>query len=315
MSEKGYIGIDVSKNYLDVFVLSTQQAFKYPNTQSGIKDFLNKSKAFSHFQVILEATGGLERPLVEALGIEEREVVVANPKRVRDFAKSMGFLAKTDKLDAKILALFGERIQPSVYQSKPKIAATLADYQVRAQQLTQMLVAERNRLHTASAIIQKNIEANIAHLKEEIIKIEKEIEILIVSNKEYQERQKLLISVNGVGQKTALALLAHLPELGSLNGKEIASLVGIAPLNRDSGQFQGKRGIWGGRSQVRKALYMATLTACKYNPKIKEFYERLCNAGKMKKVALVACMRKLLVILNAMVKNNQPWQETIIKSC
>jgi transposase len=307
MAETIYIGIDVSKKQLDIAISSNGEFHQISNQSEPIITFLPKLKSLSSVQVIVEATGGLERLLVSELQKANIDVAVLNPKRIRDFAKATGRLAKTDKLDAKILALYGEVIKPEPQAAKDEKRQLLAEYQSRLEQCTQMLTMEKNRFHTAGKAVKKEIQRHIAYMEKHVVLLEKEIGKIILTEPELVEIQAILISAKGIGQKVALALMAHLPELGRLPSKKIAALVGIAPLNRDSGTLRGKRCIWGGRAQIRSVLYMGTLVACKYNPIIKAFYERLIAKGKAKKVAIVACMRKFLGILNAMIKNKTPW--------
>lgn len=307
MSEINYIGIDVSKAQLDVMVLSNNETFQVPNTIQSITVLINLLNKWNNLHVIVEATGGLERPLVKQLHNANIDVSVTNPRQVRNFAKALGRLAKTDKLDAHVLALFGERMRPMKQSVSCKIREELAGYQLRLEQLTSMLVAERNHLSCASGPFVKSIKKHINVLQEEYHRLERKVNEIIAAHDDYKKSAEILQSAKGVGAKTSLVLLAHLPELGKLNRKQIAALVGIAPLNRDSGSLRGKRCIWGGRAIVRKALYMATLTAVRYNPVLKAFYETLCLKGKPKKVGLVACMRKLLVMLNAMIRDQLPW--------
>jgi transposase len=241
------------------------------------------------------------------LALADIQVAVVNPRQARDFGKALGFLAKTDRIDAGILAHFGEAVRPEPRQLPSEEAANLAALVARRRQLTEMLTMEQNRLGSAPAALRKDIREHITWLQKRLKDSDKDIHKLLRSSPLWREKDQLLQGVPGVGPVLSATLLAMLPELGKLNRKEIAALVGVAPLNRDSGKMKGKRATWGGRSSVRDVLYMATMSAVRYNPTLKDFYERLLKAGKLKKVALVACMRKLLVILNAMLRDNAPW--------
>lgn len=258
--------------------------------------------------VVLEATGGLQIPAVAALAAAGLRTVVVNPRQVRQFAGATGRLAKTDAIDAQVLAQFGEAVRPEVRPLPDADSQELSALVNRRRQLIEMLTAEKNRLRLAAKKVRPNIEAHIRWLEGELLDLEGGLGDAIRSSPVWRERDNLLRSVPGVGPVLSSVLLAELPELGRLNRKEIAALAGVAPLNRDSGQFRGRRTVWGGRSHVRTALYMATLVASRYNPTIKSFYQRLLSVGKPKKVALTACMRKLLTILNAMMRHQAPWE-------
>jgi transposase len=258
--------------------------------------------------VVLEATGGLEAFVVGRLAEASMPVVVANPRQVRDFARATGRLAKTDRIDADVLAQFGKAIQPSPRPLRDAEQEQLRALMVRRQQLVEMLVAEKNRLRTASTVVRPSIESHIEWLEKQQRDLNRDLNQFIKSLPLWQAKAKLLTSAPGVGLTMSAGLLAWLPELGRLNRHEIAALVGVAPFNRDSGTLRGKRMVWGGRAELRALLYMATLTAVRYNPPLATFYRRLRSAGKPGKVALTAAMRKLLVILNTMVKNNTPWR-------
>jgi transposase len=257
--------------------------------------------------VIVEATGGLERVLVGELLAAALPVSVVNPKRVRDFARAAGQLAKTDRLDAQVLAHFGQTFNPPVLAAQTAEAEQLADLVGRRQQLVEMMTAEKNRLETSRGAMRQRVQSHIDWLAEEIEAINRAIEALLDSNPQWQETVNLLQTAPGVGPVTTQTLVAELPELGRLNRHQIAALVGVAPLNQDSGLKRGRRRVFGGRAAIRRVLYMAALTASRWNPVIRPFYQRLLAAGKKKKVALTACMRKLLVMLNAMVRDQKPW--------
>lgn len=308
MPEITYVGIDVCKAHLDVMVLKDLEEFQVVNDTESIQCLILRLGKWKHLHVIVEATGGLERSLVKQLHLSKIDVTVTNPRQVRNFAKALGRLAKTDKIDAHVLALFGERMRPTKQDAACEIREQLAEYQLRMEQLTHMLVAERNHLCCAAGKFAKLIQTHIDVLVSEYRDLEAQVKEIIATHESYQKAADILQSAKGVGEKTSLVLLAHLPELGKLNRKQIAALVGIAPLNRDSGTLRGKRCIWGGRAVIRKTLYMATLTAVRYDPVLKAFYEKLCTKGKPKKVGLVACMRKLLVMLNAMMRHQMMWK-------
>lgn len=309
---ESFVGIDVSKAELDVYVRPSGTHWTVLNDT-----VLNDAEGHSHLAdqlhsiapalIVLEATGGLERPASYALAEAELPVAVVNLRRTRDFARALGLPAKTNRLDAQALAHFADAVRPELRQLPDQQAQDLSALLSRRRQLSDILTAERNRLSTASAAIQDSIHSHISWLRDEIATLETEIDALIQANAQWRAQVKQLAEVKGVGKITAFTLIVDLPELGQLNRKQIAALVGVAPLNNDSGSRHGKRFVWGGRAAVRTALYIATLSASRFNPTIKSFYERLTNAGKPKKVALTACMRELLTILNAMVKNGTNW--------
>ena len=259
--------------------------------------------------VLLEATGGLELPLVAVLAAAALPVVVVNPRQVRDFAKATGTLAKTDALDAGVLAHFADVVRPDVRPLKDAETQVLNSLTARRRQVMAMLVSEKNRLGTAIGAVSPRIEAPIAWLEQELSDLDQGLRQTLRRSPVWREKDDLLRTVPGVGPQLSLTLLAHLPALGTLDRRQIAALVGVAPFNRDSGARRGKRHVWGGRSRVRAVLYMGTLAATRFNPVIRDFYQRLLAAGKPKKLALVACMRKLLVILNAMLKQRSSWRD------
>lgn len=306
--QKIFIGIDVSKASLDVHVLPTGESWQVSNDGAGATLLLVKLSAFAPELVIMEATGGLERLAASHLGAACYPLVVINPRQARDFAKALGRLAKTDRVDAETLALFGERVRPPVRALKDAEQQRLQDWLARRRQLVEIRATELNRKLSAAEGIRQDVEAHIEWLNKRIDDVDKDLGELLKQSPAWQVREKLLRGFKGIGAVGSTTLIAALPELGALNRKKIAALVGLAPFNRDSGVMRGKRRIWGGRAEVRTVLYMATLSAVRYNPVIKAFYERLTAAGKAKKVALVACMRKILTILNAMVRDNKPWQ-------
>jgi transposase len=303
-----FVGIDVSKALLDVAVHNQPASWQAGNTDAGIAELVNQLQAINPTLVVLEATGGFELRLVAELTAGKLPVVVTNPRRVRNFARSTGKLAKTDKLDAKMLAHFAAALRPEPRALPSDQEEQLTALLTRRRQIVDMLTVEKNRLHTVRATMRSDIEEHIAWLTQKLDALDTEIDLFIQGSAVWQEKATLLKSVPGVGRITASTLLAMLPELGTLNRQQIAALVGVAPVNKDSGRKQGKRRIFGGRAAVRSMLYMAALSAKKFNPKIKKFYEHLLKQGKEKKVALTACMRKLLVILNAMLRTKQSWQ-------
>lgn len=308
-----WIGIDVAKAHLDVHIRPTAELFQVPNTDAGIAQLVQRLEPLQPRLVVLEATGGLEFPAAVGLDSAQLPVAIVNPRQVRDFAKATGKRAKTDALDAAVLAHFAEAIQPNVSTITDEASQRMAELVARRRQIVEMLTAEKNRLGTARGSVRQDIEAHLEWLEKRLEELEAQLQQAIRQSPLWLERVNLLKSVPGVGEVTSSTLLVNLPELGSLSHKQISSLVGVAPLNHDSGKHRGKQVIWGGRAQVRAVLYMATLVASRSNPVIKAFYERLCQKGKPKKVALTACMHKLLIILNAMVKSATPWQPNLVE--
>ncbi len=307
---ESFIGIDVSKSNLDVAVRPTEERWRCANDEAGIAALVERLAKLTPTRVVLEATGGFEVPLACALAAAGLPAIVANPRQVRDFAKATGRLAKTDALDADILSRFGEVVRPEVRPMPDADSQELAALIQRRHQIVGMLTAEKNRLCCARPSVRKSLKANIAWLEKQLAGIEADLSNAIRNSPVWREKDDLLKSAPGVGPVLASTLLASLPELGKLNRKQIAALVGVAPMNRDSGKLRGKRTVWGGRSRVREVLYMSALAAARHNPVIREFYKRLRAAGKAGKVALTACMRKLLTILNAMLKHQTPWFES-----
>ena len=305
--EARFVGIDVSKAQLDVAVRPTGKRWTLSYDQTGIEGLIPQIVDLEPALVLLEATGGLELPLVAALAAAALPVVVVNPRQVRDFARATGTLAKTDTLDAGVLAHFADAVRPEVRPLKDAETQVLNSLTARRHQVMTMLVSEKNRLGTAVGAVSPRIEAHIAWLEQELSDLDKGLRQTLRRSPVWREKDDLLRTVPGVGPQLSLTLLAYLPELGTLDRKQIAALVGVAPYNRDSGTLRGKRAVWGGRSRVRAVLYMGALVASRHNPAIRDFYQRLLAAGKPKKVALVASMRKLLVILNGMLKHGSPW--------
>jgi len=302
-----YIGIDVSKDTLDVAIYGDKQHLSFANDEAGITKIVSKLRQLDPELVVLEATGGFEVALAAELGVAKIPTAVVNPRQIRDFAKSVGMLAKTDILDARIIARFAATIQPTPHPMPDAEAQELGAITSRRRQIVTMITAEKNRLGTASKIVKPRIRAHINWLEKELNDVNRNLRQKVKDSPNWREKDELMQSVPGVGHNLSITILAELPELGTLNRKQIAALVGVAPLNRDSGTLRGKRTIWGGRATVRTALYMAALSAKRYNPVIRRFYERLLTAGKAKKVALTACMHKLLTILNAMLKYHTSW--------
>lgn len=305
--QKIYVGIDISKAYLDVYINPMGQTIKLSNNEAGIRELIDILSKQPITLIVLEATGGYENAAAKGLEDAKFPVCVINPRQTRDFAKALGQLAKTDKIDGRMLALFAEKIQPIPRPLKTPEQQALTDLKVRRKQLVDMIVMEKNHLDKANTDIRKEIEKTIIFLQKKLKVIEERLSQTIQADPHLFKKNELLLSVKGVGPVLSATLLADLPELGMLTHKKISALVGVAPFNRDSGKFVGERTTWGGRSSIRAILYMAVLVAIKHNPQIKIFYDRLCKMGKAKKVALTACMRKLLVIMNAIVKSGAPW--------
>ena len=308
MSNKVVVGIDVSKSRLDCFALPLEQAWSCDNAQVGIEQLVQRVQQLGGELVAMEATGGYETQAATALAAAGLRVAVVNPRQVRHFAKAMNQLAKTDRIDARVLAEFALSINPQVRPLPDEGTRELSDLLARRSQLVAMRTQEKNRMLQAAPALRAGIKTHIKWLEVEIAKLEVDLTAKLRASEAWCDKRDLLLSVPGVGSTTTLALLAELPELGQLNRQRIAALVGVAPLNDDSGKRQGRRFTWGGRAAMRSVLYMAALSAMRHNPVIRVFYQRLRANGKPFKVAIVACMRKLLTILNAMVKQHKPWQ-------
>jgi len=304
-----FVGIDVAKAQLDIAVRPSDARWQVPNDPEGYAALVERLSRLAPALIVLEATGGFEAPAVAALAAAGLPVVVVNPRQVRDFGKARGQLAKTDAISAAILAHFADAMRPPVRPLPDATTQELHQWLARRRQLVEMMTAENNRLPGAARAVRPSIQAHLGQLRRQLKGIERRLKALIERSPVWRDREQLLSSTPGVGPVLATTLLADVPELGRLNRKEIAALVGVAPLHRDSGTLQGKRTVWGGRASVRAVLYMAALVASRKNPRIRAFYERLCAAGKPPKVALTACMRKLLTILNAMVKHGTAWKE------
>ncbi len=307
--EATYVGIDVAKAQVDVAVRPTDDRWEVPHDQNGIRKLVSRLKVLDPAMVLLEASGGLELPLVAALAAEAVPVVVVNPRQVRDFARATGKLAKTDSLDAAAIAHFAEAVRPTVRPLRDAETQALNSLAARRHQVMTMLVSEKNRMSAATAPVRPRIEAHVEWLERELDDLDEGLRRTLRESPVWREKDDLLRTVPGVGEQLSLTLLAYLPELGTLDRRQIAALVGVAPFNRDSGTLRGKRTVWGGRARVRSALYMGALVASRFNPVIRDFYQRLLAAGKPKKLALTACMRKLLVILNSMLKHGSPWRD------
>ncbi len=311
---KVFIGVDVSKNSLDVCVHHSGEKKSFDNNEKGIILFTEFIRPLNSALVVFEATGGLELLATTTLAADKQPVAVVNPRQVRDFAKATGKLAKTDAIDSAIIAHFGAALQPEVRPLKNPEAQKLDALNSRRRQIVEMLTMEKNRLASAPKWTKIDVQAHINWLEKRLDKTNNDIGTYIRNSPIWKEKDEIFQSVKGVGSVLSLSLIVDLPELGTLNRKKIAVLAGVAPLNRDSGKFKGKRIVWGGRAHLRSVLYMGTLVATKHNTIIKAFYQRLLLAGKPKKVAITACMRKLLTILNTMVKNKTKWQEPALKA-
>ena len=304
-----YVGIDVSKAQVDVAVRPTGQRWAASYDETGVEELVSQMVEIGPAMVLLEATGGLELPLVAALAAAALPVVVVNPRQVRDFARATGKSAQTDARDAAVLAHFAEAIQPPVRPLRDAETQELNSLTARRQQVMTLLVSEKNRLGAATSAVRPRIAAHITWLEQDLNDLDQGLRPMLGQSPVWREQDDLRRTVPGVGEQPSLTLLANLPELGTLDRRQIAALVGVAPFNRDRGAMRGKRHVWGGRSRVRAVLYMGTLAATRFNPVIRDFYQRLLAAGKPQKLALVAGMRKLLVILNAMLKQRSSWRD------
>jgi transposase len=309
MEHTTYVGIDVAKDHLDVHVRPTDEAFRVPHDDAGLASLLKRLRALTPSLIVLEASGGYEVPLTAALASATLPLAVVNPRQIRDYARALGQLAKTDRLDARVIALFAEAVRPQARPVPDAQAQALAELIARRRQLVDMLAAEQNRRRLLrDRRVQRQLDAHITWLEEALRRLDHDLSTLVRATPAWRETEDLLRSARGIGPVTAYTLIANLPELGRLDRRRIAALVGLAPLARDSGVFRGRRMIAGGRPHIRRVLYMATLAAIKYNPVIRAFHHRLVAAGRPNKVAITAAMRKLLTILNAMLRDRRPWQ-------
>jgi transposase len=304
-----FVGIDVSKAVLDVAVAPTGEKWSVANSAEGTRELVGKLGELSPKLIVLEATGGLERRAIAAIAGAALPVVAVNPRQVRDFARATGRLAKTDAIDAAVLALFADRIRPEIRPLRDEETQELEALVIRRRQVVEMITAEKNRLAAAppSKRVRTAIGKTITWLEKQLDENDTDLDDAVRRSPVWREKDDLLRSVPGVGKVLSRVLLSLVPELGTLGKKQLAALVGVAPLNRDSGQQRGRRSTWGGRANVRAVLYMAALVAARHNPIIRAYYTRLVAAGKLKKVALVACMRKLLTILNAIIRDQTRW--------
>jgi transposase len=314
MPSQIFVGIDVAKAQLDIALRPTGERWALTNDDAGIAVLVPRLQAIAPQLIVLEATGSYQRAVVAALAAAGLPVAVVNPRQARDFAKATGQLAKTDALDARALAHFAEAVRPMPRPLPDTQADELRALLARRRQLVTMRTAEQNRLGSAPPRLQPDMQAHITWLNTRLTTLDDDLDTTLRASPVWREREELLRSVPGIGPVCARTLLLDLPELGTLNRQRLAALVGVAPLNRDSGTLRGSRTTWGGRAHVRATVYMSTLVAVRYNPVFNAFYERLRAAGKAAKLALTACMRKLLTILNAMVKHHAPWQPEEVRS-
>ena len=310
---KVYAGVDVSKGRLDIAVEGSKECWSFTNDAEGIRRAVDKLSQVNPQTVVVEATGGIEMAFVGSLVVAGILVAVVNPRQIRDFAKATGRLAKTDRLDAAILADFGAKVNPPVRPLPDAEAQQLKTLVTRRRQLQEMITAERNRLSSLRGAVRERVKCHIAWMQAEMKQTDDDLRDSLQQSAIWKEKDRLLQSVPGVGPVLSATLIAGLPELGTLNRKQIAALAGVAPFNHDSGTIHRKRRVWGGRTLVRPSLYMSALVATRYNPVIRAFYKRLCDKGKAKKVALTACMRKLLTILNVMFKTRSAWHYVAVE--
>jgi transposase len=304
-----FVGIDVAKDHLDVHLLPDGTAFRVVNDDAGIADLVNRLRAAAAVLIVLEATGGYQNPVVAALAAAGLPVAVINPRQARRFAEGHGRLAKTDRIDAATLALFAAQVRPEARPQPSAAAQEFAALLGRRRQIMHMRLAEQQRLSMATGRIARDIRGHIAYLTRQFDRLEADLDAAVRSSPLWRERDDLLQSVPSVGPQLSRVLLAELPELGTTSSRQLAALVGLAPFNRDSGRCCGRRRIFGGRAVVRAALYMAALVAVRFNAPLAAFYQRLLQRGKAKKLALIAVARRLLGILNALIRNRTPWDE------
>jgi transposase len=308
METKVYVGVDVSKDSLDVAIGPQEEIITFSNDQKGVDELVKKLSRIDAQLTVFESTGGYEVFAASSLAEAGLPVVIVNPRQVRNFAKATGILAKTDAIDARVIARFAEAVKPEVRQLKDRQTSELTALVTRRRQIIEMIVSENNRLKLANKRNKKDIQDHIQWLEKRLDKAGSDIGKMIQKSSIWRCKDDILQSIPGIGPITSASLICDLPELGGLSSKKIAMLVGLAPLNCDSGKFKGRRKIWGGRASVRSGLYMATLAAIRCNPAIKGFYQRLIAAGKCHKVATTACMHKLLIIANAMLRDQALWQ-------
>jgi len=312
---ESFVGIDVSKSELQMAIRPKGKPMSFANTEDGIALLIDCLKPLCPRLVVLEATGGLEISVVNALAVKELPVVVVNARQIRDFAKATGRLAKTDRIDAEVIAQFAEALRPPLRPLKDEQTQRLHALNTRRQQLVAMTRSEENRLSSAPKWTQKEIQTHLKWLKKALEKMDRDISDLIKGSPIWREKNAILRSFKGIGPVTSATLLAALPELGTIGSKPLSALIGVAPLNRDSGQLRGKRTVWGGRDNVRSVLYMASMVAIRFNPVISAFYTRLRESGKPHKVAITACMHKIIIILNSMIKNQRYWHAPLSEKC
>ncbi len=302
-----YVGVDVSKAMLEVALWEGDDRWEFSNDEEGGRELCEHLKPLQPTLIVMEASGGLEKRAAVLLAEEALPVVIVNPTRVRNYAKACGQYAKTDEIDARVIAQFGQAIQPQVRPMRKKVQERLSALLTRRRQVVRMLTTEKNRMSSVGPYGEESIKRHIAWLAGDLEELNQQLHQIVEEDPECKRKSTLLQSVPGVGIVLATTFVGQLPELGLLNRQEIAALVGVAPMNRDSGRMRGRRRVFGGRAAVRSTLYMAVLSAIRFNPVIKEFYDRLIANGKENKVAMTACMRKLIVILNAMARDQRPW--------
>ena len=307
------VGVDTGKDQLDIYVRPLDVYFTVPNDALGIAEAIKKLKKTSPTRIVIEATGRLEHAFVLACAKANFPIVVANPAHIKSFAKAIGQLAKTDKLDARLIAHYGGVIKPALSQLKPELMQRMSDLLSRRKQIVGMQTMEKNRLQRLPKTLASSIKPVLTVFKNQLAKIDAQLLKLIENQPQYQSKNAIVQSMPGVGNVVAFNLLSNMPELGYLTNKQVAALVGVAPINRDSGSFQGQRRIRGGRHQIRTVMYMAMMSAIQCNPVFKRTYERLLAAGKAKKTAIIACVRKMIVILNSMVRDGTPWNPNMAK--
>jgi len=311
-SSEHFIGIDVSKDHLDIAIRPTQEKLHVLNNDEGVGTVVERLRQLNPLLIVLEATGRYHRLVLGQLLAAGLPAIAINPRQARDFAGATGQLAKTDRIDAQVLAEFAEKIRPEVRSMPDEATQELEALSTRRRQLVGILSSEKNRIHTAPKAIRPRIQKHIHWLEKEILQLDKELDRRIRSSPAWREKEDLLRTCKGIGPVTTHTMLSCLPELGTLSGRRISALVGVAPFPDDTGNHKGRRHIRGGRLDVRAVLYMATLAAIRHNHVIREFHRRLIAAGKAKKVAITACMRKLLITLNALVRDKKPWQPDFV---